>query len=307
MLSNSNMFHKYAVALSYVALNFLEKKPGDRADTVVELTTALNMARGTVQKSLKTLESSGAISLETHGHLGTLIKSIDYIKLINFTGIVSLVGVMPMPYSDRYEGLATGLSQVLNCTNINVNLAFMNGADQRVKLLLDGRYDFCVMSVQAAKHYIKNDYSVEIAAKMSPNTYVNEHRLIVRHGFTGIFPGMRIGVDPSSTDQINMTKDYFKEKEIEIVPLKYIHIIDYLKKQIIDGTIWSCESRIQEDTELESIQIFDSERLHDSTASAIVVRKGEVAVTSFLKKFLDLNEVEALQKQVIEKKITPAY
>lgn len=55
------------------------------------------------------LQENGAIKLESKGHLGTFLIAKNTAILLAFAGITSIVGVMPLPYSKRYEGFATGL------------------------------------------------------------------------------------------------------------------------------------------------------------------------------------------------------
>lgn len=301
------MYQKNAIALMYIAVDFLGKQVDDKTDTIAELTEKLGVARGTVQKAIKILEESGAVSLEARGQLGTIIKKIDYNKLIKYTGLNSIVGVMPLPYSDKYEGLATGICKTLNQTDINANLAFMSGSEQRIKALLDERYDFCVLSLKAALYYLESRYPVEIAVTMNPHTYVEEHRLIVRKDFSEIFDGMKIGIDTSSFDQVSMTNQYFNERKVEMVPLKYSHIIDNIKNKTIDGTIWSYVPSLVDDKFLKAVKIFNDAEQINNTATAIVTRSGATAAKNFIKKYFDKQLVEKIQQQVVNKEITPTY
>ena len=112
---------------------------------------SLSLGRGTVQGALRLLEEMGAIRLESRGHLGTFLSRKDDQALWEIAGMSHVVGVMPLPYSRKYEGLATGLVEAFREINVPFNLAFMRGSTHRIDALQSGRYDFAVVSGLAAE------------------------------------------------------------------------------------------------------------------------------------------------------------
>ncbi|MDF2596429.1 MAG: transcriptional regulator [Clostridia bacterium] len=301
------LMQKNGIVLMHMAEELLGKQEGDRIETIVNLAEKFQVGRGTVQTAMKTLKELGAIDMEARGHMGTIITKIDYSVLLNVSGLSSIVGVMPLPYSKRYEGLATGIYNVLNQTNVAVHLAFMAGADKRLRALLDKRYDFVVASKLTALHYLKEKQPIDILVTLSSKTYVNDHSLIVRQDFTGYYEGMRIGVDYSSFDQFSMTNKYFQNKSVELVPLKYGQIIANLKNKKIDGAIWSMEERLLADEELKFESIHAEREEIENTQAVIIVRKNDVSIINFLSHFFDKAQVEKYQQDVLDKKIIPNY
>ncbi|MFV0343421.1 MAG: GntR family transcriptional regulator YhfZ [Anaerocolumna sp.] len=301
------LMQKNGVVLMHLAQSLLAKQEGDRLETIINISNELKVGRGTVQTALKNLQAFGALDFETRGHKGSMITQIDYGILMKISGIKNLVGVMPLPYSKRYEGLATGIYKTLNSDDISTNLAFMSGAERRINSLLDGRYDFCIMSRLSAKHYVKDNIPIEIIAQMSDKTYVNEHILIVNNKFTDFFEGMRIGVDYSSFDQMDMTQRYFRDKNITIVPIKYNQIIESIRNHTIDGSIWSFEENIINNIELKCIDINDTTQSKENTQAVIVTRCEEIGIKNYFKRFFDAEQVESIQKDVISNKIMPNY
>lgn len=158
----SKLMQKHGIAVISLELEFLPLNIGERINTVAELAERYDTARGTIQFAIKFLKEHEAVTLESRGHLGTFIKEMNYIKLLELTGIKSLVGVMPLPYSKRYEGLATGIYKCLNDGGVNTNLAFMRGFNHRLKALEDGRYDFAVTSRLTADYYLENNKNIQI-------------------------------------------------------------------------------------------------------------------------------------------------
>lgn len=301
------LMQKNGLVLMHLARTLLAKQEGDRMETIINIADELKVGRGTVQTALKNLQSFGALDFETRGHKGSIITRIDYGILMKISGIKNLVGVMPLPYSKRYEGLATGIYKTLNSKDVSANLAFMSGAERRINSLLDGRYDFCVMSKLTARHYMEEEVPIEIIADLADKTYVNEHTLIVNHSFQEFFDGMRIGVDNSSFDQVDITHRYFEGKNITVVPIKYNQIIESIRNGTIDGSIWSLEENIINNTDLKYIDINQPTGNHENTQAVIVTRCDEIGIKNYFRRFFKAEQVKQIQKEVMENKIMPNY
>lgn len=61
--------------------------------------------------------------------LGSYVTYIDKRKLIELDGNRKFIGVMPLPYSPLYQGLATGVFMEAKARNIDIQMAFMRGAE----------------------------------------------------------------------------------------------------------------------------------------------------------------------------------
>lgn len=303
----NGMFQKNGLIVMYLARKLLDCQPGDKMEKIVDIAAAMNVGRGTVQTAIKNLENSGAISLETRGHLGTFITAIDYPALLHVSGMSHLVGVMPLPYSKRYEGLATGIYNVLNqVSGSPVSLAFMPGAERRIDSLLERRYNFAVVSRESADHYVSQQENLEILFVCSKHTFVKEHAFISRSDFAGIQAGMRVGIDYSSFDQISLTTQLVQNNNIELIPMKYSSIIDNIKTGKIDGAVWSLEDRIIIDTELKYEEI-SSTTDAKNTKAAILIRDDDEGTRNFLKRFFEKQKVEEIQQLVLDDKMLPNY
>ena len=304
-LVQMQLMQKVGIIAQLLAEEFLGMDVGQRLLTVEALTKKHNTSRGTIQQSLQKLKDLDAIILEPQGHLGTYIKDIDYTKLLSICSTGNLVGVMPLPYSKRYEGLATGIYTVLNeNAKTSVNLAFMGGSDRRLQAMLDGRYNFAIMSLSTAKNYVEKGYDIDISYRLTEHTYVNSHALIMRKDFNKT--PVKIGVDSTSFDQLSMTTKYFQNQQIEIVPLQYSHVIESIKNGNIDAGIWSLEEKIKSDNELKFIAI---DNIYDkqSTSATIVIKKDDTITMNFMKRFFNVKDVESIQKRVQDNIQLPNY
>ncbi|WP_032122557.1 GntR family transcriptional regulator YhfZ [Clostridium amazonitimonense] len=290
-----------------LAKEFIAKDIEDRIETIANLAEKHNTARGTIQSALKFLQEYKAICLESRGHLGTFITYIDYGKLLEVADTRTILGVMPLPYSKRYEGLATGIHNSSFAERFPLNLAYMRGAKNRLEALEEGRYDFAVMSCLAAEHYIKHGEPIIIAMNFGSNSFVDNHIMAFNNSCQcEIKDGMRVGVDTSSLDHEIMTVKECEGKKVELVHLLYSQIISNLIKGKIDAAI--CTIDEVKDKHLDvKYKITSGEYSDKNTEAVLVINKEREEMGKLISKFLKKEEVLKYQNQVIEEKIIPNY
>ncbi|MDU5109145.1 MAG: GntR family transcriptional regulator YhfZ [Clostridium sp.] len=304
----SKLMQKLGITINSLAIEFLQLNEGDRIKTVAELAETYETARGTIQSAIKFLKNQNALTLESRGHLGTFIKEINYIRLLELTGIKSLVGVMPLPYSKRYEGLATGICKCLNDSGVNTNLAFMRGSNHRLKALEDGRYDFAVTSRLTADFYLEQNKDIQIIKTFGDFSYVNEHIMVVSKKFDGRFKkGTRVGIDTSSIDQFMLTKTYFEDLEVEYVNLNYSQFITALKENEIDAAIWNLDDLQDRQDDIKFMPLNREEKNIKDTEAVIIANKKNSIVPALFSRVLDIEDVKEYQRLVMNKKIMPQY
>lgn len=306
MIKKQNLMQKHGIMLMTLAKDFLNKNEGDRIETVATMSDKYNMARGTIQTALKTLQDENAITLEPRGHLGTFIRYIDYNKLLKLSGIENIVCVMPLPYTKRYEGIATGLYNVIN-KNVSFSLAFMRGSENRLKFLKEGRYDLAITSRLTANYYISQNENIDIVTSLGKHTYVKGHALIVRNNYNGFYKGMRVGIDKSSYDQYSLTQNYFEGKDVEFVEIQYSHVIDHIENNEIDAAIWSEDEAIYEGKKLKLLPLELRESEAFDTEAVIIADKDNKTIINFISKLFNVDEVIDIQNKVINNKIVPNY
>lgn len=291
-----------------LAREFLQLSVGDRIPTVSFFCEKYDIARGTVQIALKLLRDSGAIRLNPRGTLGTFVESIDYAILLELADIKTIVGVMPLPYSKLYEGLATGIYQSAKEQNLPLYLAYMRGAENRIALLEDKRYSFAITSRLAAETLISQNHDILIVMSFGVNTYVGEHGIIFYDkNNTTIQDGMRVGIDYSSIDQAFLTKLCCKGKNVQYVELYYNQILEKLKKGEIDVAVWNVDELKETVWKNHCVSITDDKYAKMNTETVIVVNKQEEYIGHILTKFIDKKLVLDIQKKVVKEKITPSY
>lgn len=286
----------------------LSIQQGERIPTVQEFSVKIGLARGTIQNALKFLIDQNAIELESRGHLGTFLKKKNMRALFGFAGIDSIVGVMPLPYSKRYEGLATGLITGLeNQYDIPMSLAYMRGAQNRIAMLMDGRYDFAIVSQYAAQGIIKNDKAkIRIVKSFGRQSYLANHILLLHNNnANGIRDGIRIGVDKDSVDQMKLTEKVCKDYTVEFVPMNYNNVIDFVVKGKVDAAIWNEDELQDKALDINYIEV-NSDHQADTEAVLVVKRENET-MFRLLDEIISVETVLDTQRLVMEDKISPSY
>lgn len=219
-----------------LAREFDRLDSGDRIPNVQELAKRFDCGKGTVQQALVGLEESGAVRLKAHGSLGTFLEEVDRGLLWRISDRRSVSIAMPLPYSRRYEGLATGLQAAFATANVPLSLSFMRGSVARTTALKEGRVDLVLLSQLAADH----DPELRIVQSYGPSTYVGAHCLVLAAGRDPHDPKLRVGVDASSTDQVALVATAFgSPATVELVPVSYNQLNYAFQSGAIDATVWN--------------------------------------------------------------------
>ncbi|WP_432748856.1 GntR family transcriptional regulator YhfZ [Pectinatus frisingensis] len=290
-----------------LARELMTMQCGDRMATIEEYSKSYKTGRGTVQNALKRLEQYKAIELEARGHLGTYIVSINYKMLWQFTGLGMIMGVMPLPYTKLYEGLATGLFNVLNEKDIPFSLAYMRGARSRLAALDSKRYDFAVVSALAADVAIEEEMQIDKCISFGKFTYVNKHGLIFgAHEKTAIEDGMKVGVDRSSIDQYLLTLQECKNKNVELVDLAYNQIFAKLKSGEIDVAVWNKDELTEKKLSAECCPLQWNDGVRD-TEAVIVINRSNFGLKNLFASFISRDKVLNYQHDVVAGKIIPNF
>lgn len=301
------LLSKNGTATMKLSRELLKYSIGERIPTISEFVENIHLARGTIQNALRNLVDSKAIAFESKGHMGSYIIKKNNSVLLEFAGIGNVVGAMPLPYSKRYEGLASGI--IISAENQNkmpINLAYMRGAKNRIMMVEKGRYDFAIVSRYAAEKYISDNDSMEIIIGFGEDSYTGKHVIMFHSNKTKeIQNGMRVGIDEDSYDQMFLTKNVCKGKKVEYVPIDYSRTIELIKNGDIDATIMNIDEVIDKKQNINCVDIKGYNK--KNTEAVIVVSKGNEGLKSVLCEAIDKKTVLNIQKLVLEDKIIPRY
>ena len=304
---NEQLLSKNGTATMKLSRELLKYAIGDRIPTITEFSRKINLARGTIQNAQKNLINSKAIAIESKGHMGSYLVKKDNVILLEFAGISYIVGAMPLPYSKRYEGLASGI--IISAENQNkapVNLAYMRGAKSRMEMVESGRYDFAIVSRFAAEKFIREKDSLDIVLSFGRESYTGKHVLMLHDSrLSAIQNGMRVGIDEASYDQLELTDIVCKGKKVEYVPIEYSRTIECVQSGDIDATVMNIDEVLDKKVPIHYVEIKGYS--FDNTEAVIVASKQHAEIAYLLKEIIDKEAVLNIQRLIMEDKIIPRY
>ncbi len=303
----ADMLNKSAQTLLKVAVALCGVPVGSKIPTISELEGRCESSRGNIQKALSTLKQTGAVELEAHGQSGTFLTFIDYLALARALGTQHLTGTMPLPYTLRYEGLATSLYTLLNADGIRAYITFLRGSEARVQMLLDESADYAVMSRMAYDEYAASGLPIQAAVECEPLSYVGHHVVLLRGDEPDDWMGARVGIDESSVDQRTLTRRYFEGRDVRYVPVQYTQIVDQLMSGNLDAGIWNEDDVHVQAADLKQLYVDAAVTSRDNTRAVIVVRNDDSFTRELLKVLATPTKIEKLQQQVMRGELAVRY
>ncbi len=302
---------KQGVVVVKLANLLLTYQPGDRIQPIQRYAADFGTGVGTVQAALSYLQEIGAVELESRGHLGTFIQDINYPLIWSLTGQNQIVGGMPLPYSRRYEGLATGLHDVFEMAGVALNLVYTRGSLNRLRALAQGKLDFVVLSRFAFNNAAQYGLAMEEVLGLGPESYVGQHIILFYDpGKSEIEDGMRVGIDPSSIDQVLLTKEVCRERNVEFVKIHYMNLVAAMQRGQIDATVWNRDDFYTSSYPFKAVSLSlkgELALMQANTEAVIAVQKGNRVILQTLSSIIDPDRVLEIQRQVMEGILVPSY
>jgi len=301
------LLHRYGSVAAALARRLAAQSVGDRLAPVGDLAAEFGTGRGTIQSALRVLTAEGAVELEHRGRLGTYIRRLDYDKLLALAGLSTVIGVMPVAYSVRLVGLATGLTRAFEQAGLPLVLAQMRGGRNRIGFLRTGRCDFAVVSRLAYEREAPMR-DLAVALSLGPGSYVGHHVLLVRgEGIEGITDGMRVGVDPTSHDHVQLTLEECRGKSVRLVSISYAQAIPKLLAGEIDAAIWDGSAPATPEP-LRIVPLRRTETGSGADTEAVLLIRGEdSALGDLLRNRIRPETVVAVQQRVLSGEEMPNF
>ncbi len=285
---NRKLLNKHGTVTADLARSIMALDAGDRLPTIIEMTEAFSVSRGVVQNAIGFLEEEGCIVLSRCGKLGTVLEKVDYKKLYDFTGWNPVVGAMPVPFNDSFRSLAAALHTECRRFPVESSVIYASGAVIRQSMLKKDFLDYIVTSVAAARHIVNADPDVELLFELPDCWYEEPYCLLfIDSAETEIRDGMRVGVDPDTIDQMELTKALCRGKNVELVPMPFESTIEMIHDRSIDCSVIRREKWLHENLALSPRPIPPTDYpAADTTIPAILVNKNNYGIRPFLQKHL---------------------
>ncbi len=287
-------------------------KLGARLPNISDLCAKLGVGAGTVQAALKMLEDSGEITLQSRGHQGTVITGINRVGLWKLTENAWISCSMPLPYTRRFEGLATALYRQFDRAAIPFNISFVRGGRVRIKRLVEGRVNFTICSKMTAELAKLEFPELEILFDFGAYSYIGKSGLVFSdERNTRIRDGMRIAVDKYSYDHQHIVEMICREYDVELIDVKYSDIFSRMEAGEVDATVWNWDELIEKYHDRKAYTVEQTpemqELIRDSENAVLVVMGKNARDIMLLGDIIDCGEVKAVQKEVIDGRRIPSY
>lgn len=308
---DERLLNKNGRAAVMIARELFDWQIGTQILRVADYAQKFQVGNGTIQGALHVLVEMGAIALETRGQYGTFLTGIDRNQTRSVAGLGPLLGSIPLPYSRRYEGLATALYEVAARRGTSISLNYMRGGSTRVDALMRGQVDFTVISAMACDLVQQSGNGLMAVAVLPEGTYVGDHAVLVADAAaTGIVGGMTVGVDPSSIDQMELTQAECSGRQVTLLEAPYTMLLDKLLRREIDAVIWNAdEIQVRHPDILVRPLQSDAGRAlsRRHTRAALVARGDRHGVVELLRDVMDPAALTAVQADVLTGSRLPSY
>lgn len=301
---------KTGAAVVKVARCLLPKNIGDQMPTITQLQQLCGMSRGTVQNALTFLKKEKVIEVVSQGYKGTYIIGLNTLKLHQYAMEELLFGTMPLPYSKLYEGLATGINELLHQHDIGFNMAYMRGSKVRLELVAKRHYHFAVVSKFAAEYAILHEHKpLKLLLNLGDESYLSKHVILFsRPGKQRIDQADRVGIDLSSIDQKELTAQLTRDTQVTYTNIPGHQLIEEIRKGRIDVAIWNYDEIIDKKYEDVHYHILDNSFVDNSVSQAVFVcHVDDLATGEMIKKALAKDQLVQIQKQVRSGSRVPRY
>ncbi len=298
---------KIEIIVKLIAMNIYSLNCGDKIKSVREFTKEFDYSHGTVQNALNFLEEENVIELKKRGNKGSFIVKKDEEKLLDVIGKKYILGCMPIPYTKRYEGLATGLNQ-LKTENRNFFITYLRGGRNRLAQLLEGNFDFAIVSKAAALESIQEGKEIKIIKAFGESSFVSKHILVRAPGYKEkLSANTLVGVDFDSVDQLALTNELIKKYNVRTKQVGANSVKNALMDCEINATVWIHDEIKENSLNLNYDDLDCIEGVKDYTEAVLVVRTNNMFIENVISRAINESQVIETQKDVIEGNIRPIY
>lgn len=296
---------KIEEARASIALALLGLSTGATLPRTLDLARSARVGNGTVQGALESLEADGAITTSAHGSLGRRLIASDAASLWKHSGRGALTGVLPLPESREFAGLATGISAESDSAGIPLQLLFRQGNLVRIEQLVAGVVDFSVMSRRA----VETSAATLSWLPMGAFTFYSRNAVVVIAAReAGVNPSMRVAIDRGSSDHVALTLREFPNSTL--VDMPYLFIPEAVANGQVDAAVWhrTTSSPLMTATGLSLHELSNTYGDSDALSEAVMAwRADDQGVERLIKSLISPLQVRSIQKEVMDGVRVPQF
>ena len=292
-------------AREVVARALLSLQIGQQLPTTRDLTVKAGAGSGTIQVALQSLEDAGLVVTTAHGRQGRRLVSSKVPALWEASGRGPLTGVMPLPESREFAGLATAISATASMANLPLQLLFRQGGNTRSKYLDSELVDFSVSSEGAARESLETRSTLPLG---SHTYYAKDSVVVITAKNRKPHPTDRVAIDRNSADHTMLTTAEFPHADLVDVP--YLFIAEAVATGEVDAAVWhrTTSSPLMTAVGLSIHELSNPDARRDGySEGAIVWRSKDNGVERLLRDLIDLDMLRAIQKEVMDGLRVPQF
>jgi hypothetical protein len=291
-----------------VALVLIRTEEGGPLPPIRQLASRFGSSVGATQMAIARLVEEGTVEIDSRPGRGAVLlhKSVGALFAAIHDG--PLLVALPLPSTERINGLATAIKASLTARGVEAYMVFIRGSRHRIAALSQDRCHIAVLSRLAARELTGPAY--DLLLTLPAGSYVLEHRVFyVPQPTTG--RRLRIAIDPSSRDFERLTELEFGDVDAELVPLNYLRSVRAMADGTIDAAILDSEDALMHfPPSLANRSL--SERVTKELGganleAAFVGRAGNAVIREIVASCFVPAEILRIQEEVIAGRRPPEY
>lgn len=297
---------KSDIARQVVASALLGVVNGERIPTTVQLADAADVGYGTIAAALKSLGDEGIVTVTTHGHQGSRLMDRDVVELWRASGRGPLVGVLPLPQSPEFSGLATAVTVLAEARGLAMQLMYRQGAQERFGFLQAGRVDWIGASYEARR---STNLDLDHRTLGTYTYYGRDAVVVITAAGRKPDPVGRVPIDRRSYDHSALTEAEFPDADFIQAP--YLSIPELIVAGDLDAAVWhqtwSSPLLIATGLDLHPLRRPSPADEAGLSRAALYWRRGDGAVATLINELLPSDKLHIIQQEVITGDRTPQY
>jgi hypothetical protein len=224
-----------------VAVVLIGTPEGGPLPPIRQLASRFGSSVGATQMAMARFVEEGTVDIDSRPGRGAMLLRRNVGGLFSVINEGPLLVALPLPSTERINGLATAIKASLTARGVEAYMVFIRGSRNRVAALAQDRCHVAVLSRLAARELTGPAY--DLLLSLPPGSYVHEHRVFyVPQPTTG--RRLRVAIDPSSRDFERLTELEFGDIDAEFVSLNYLRSVRAMADGTIDAAILDSEDAL---------------------------------------------------------------
>lgn len=228
-------------AKRYIVIHALQSGLGSKLLTNTQFNERYGIVAGTMQRALKMLKDSMALSTQSKGHMGRIVTQIDTGLCWNIAKLPPVQLIMPSSGAIEIDIVIRHITDKLSKLNIPYFISNRPGGELRIEQVLSGEFDIALVSLGAAQN-MPTPLDENHIKVLAPDTYYSMNRLVAVTS-KNITQPTKVAIDSHSSDHVRLTKIEFPQSEgFEYIETDFRQIPARILNKEADVGLWHMTS-----------------------------------------------------------------